>query len=56
MPELKYNVLRFGYGVNVRYEGMLSHLFNRFYVVTKIEKNKSKIKNEKRHYNKLCIQ
>ena len=37
MPELKHNVLRFGYGVNFRYEGMLSHSFNRFYVVTKLE-------------------
>ena len=23
MPDLKHNVLRFGYGVNFRYEGML---------------------------------
>ena len=37
MPELKCNVLRFGYGVNFRYEVMLSHSFDRFYVVTKIE-------------------
>ena len=37
MPELKHNVLRFGYRVNFRYEGMLSHSFNWFYVVTKIE-------------------
>ena len=37
MPELKQNVLRFGYGVNFRYEGMLVHLFDRFYVVTKVE-------------------
>ena len=37
MPKLKHNTLRFGYGVNFRYEGMLSHSFNRFYVVTKIE-------------------
>ena len=37
MSELKSNVLRFGYGVNFRYEGMLSHSFDRFYVVTKIE-------------------
>ena len=37
MPELKHNVLRFGYGVNFRYEVMLSHLFDRFYVVTKKE-------------------
>ena len=37
MPELKQNVLRFGYGVNFIYEGMLVHSFDRFYVVTKIE-------------------
>ena len=37
MPELKHNILRFGYGVNFRYEGMLSHSFDRFYVVTKID-------------------
>ena len=37
MPELKHNVLRFGYRVNSRYECMLSHSFDRFYVITKIE-------------------
>ena len=37
MPKLKQNVLRFGYGVNFRYEGMLVHSFDRFYVVTKVE-------------------
>ena len=37
MPELKHNILRFGYGVNFRYEGMLAHSFDRFYVVTRIE-------------------
>ena len=37
MPELKQNVLRFGYEVNFRYEGMLAHSFDRFYVVTRIE-------------------
>ena len=37
MPGLKHNVLRFRYGVNFRYEGMLAHLFDRFYVVTRIE-------------------
>ena len=37
MPELKQNVLRFRYGVNFRYEGMLAHSFDRFYVVTKVE-------------------
>ena len=37
MPELKHNVLRFGYRVNFRYEGMLAHSLDRFYVVTRIE-------------------
>ena len=35
MPELKKNVLNFRYGVNFKYEGMLAHLFDRFYVVAK---------------------
>ena len=34
-PELKRNILNFGYGINYKYEGMLTHAFNRFYVVTK---------------------
>ena len=37
MPELKKNVLNFGYGANFKYEGMLTHSFDRFYVVTKFE-------------------
>ena len=34
MPELKRNIVNFGYGIN-KYEGMLLHSFDRFYVVTK---------------------
>ena len=34
-PERKKNILNFGYGINYKYEGMLAHSFNRFYVVTK---------------------
>ena len=37
MPESKRNILKFGYGVNFKYERMLSHSFDRFYVVTKFE-------------------
>ena len=37
MLELKHNILRFGYRVNFRCEGMLSHSFDRFYIVTRIE-------------------
>ena len=34
-PELKKNILNFGYGINYKYEGMLAHSFDKFYVVTK---------------------
>ena len=34
MPNSK-DILHFGYGINFKYEGMLSHSFDRFYVVTK---------------------
>ena len=37
MPKLKKNILNSGYGANFKYEGMLTHLFDRFYVVTKYE-------------------
>ena len=30
MPELKRNILNFGYGINFEYEGMLAHSFDRF--------------------------
>ena len=37
MPELKKNVLNFGYIVNFKYKGMLSYSFDGFYVVAKYE-------------------
>ena len=33
--ELQKNILKFGYEINYKYEGMLAHSFDRFYVVTK---------------------
>ena len=39
-PELKKSVLNFGFGANFKYEGILAHSFNRFYVVTKFEMSK----------------
>ena len=33
--ELKKNILNFGYGIIYKYEGMLVHSFDRFYIVTK---------------------
>ena len=35
--ELQRNDLKFGYGINYKYEGTLSYSFDRFYVVTKFE-------------------
>ena len=35
MPELTRNILNFVYRINFKYEEMLSHSFDRFYVVTK---------------------
>ena len=34
-PELEKNILKFGYGINYKYKGMLVHLFDRFYIITK---------------------
>ena len=34
-PELQRNILNFGYGNHYKYEGMLAHSFDRFFVVTK---------------------
>ena len=34
-PKLKKNILKFRYGINYKCEGMLTHSFDRFYVVTK---------------------
>ena len=33
--ELQRNILKFGYGINNKYEGMLALSLDRFYVVTK---------------------
>ena len=37
MPKLKWNILNVSYGVNFKYEGMILHSFDRFYVETKFE-------------------
>ena len=34
-PELQKNILNFAYSINYKYESMLAHLFDRFYIVTK---------------------
>ena len=37
MLQLKKNVLNFGYGATFKYEGMLTHSFDRFHIVAKYE-------------------
>ena len=34
-PELQKNILKFGYGINYKYEAMLAHSFDRFYIIMK---------------------
>ena len=34
---LPNNALKFGYGINYKYMGKVSHSFDRFYIVTKLE-------------------
>ena len=34
-PELQKNILKFGYSINYKYEGMLAHLFDSFYLIAK---------------------
>ena len=33
--KFKKNILNFGYGINCKYDSMLVHSYDRFYVVTK---------------------
>ena len=33
--ELQKNILKFGYGINYKYEGMLTYSFDRFYIIAK---------------------
>ena len=35
--ELPNNVLKFGYSINYKYMGKVSHSFDRFYIVTKFK-------------------
>ena len=54
-PELKRNILNFGYSINHKYEGMLAHLFDRFYVVTKfILPSIGDLNFSKLNYNNTC--
>ena len=54
-PELKENILKFGCGINYKYEGMLAHSFDRCYVVTKfILPTAEDLKSSTLNFNKDC--
>ena len=38
--ELPKNILKFGYSINYKYVGKVSHSFDRFYVVTNLNYQK----------------
>ena len=53
--ELQRNILKFGYGINYKYEDMLVHSFDRFYIVTKfILPSIEDIKFSKLKYDNTC--
>ena len=53
--ELKKYILKFGYGINYKYEGMLAYSFNRFYIVTKfILPSIKDLKFSKLNYDNTC--
>ena len=54
-PKLQRNILKFGYGINYKYEGMLAHSFDRFYTVTKfILSSIEDIKFSRLNYGNTC--
>ena len=54
-PELQRNLLKFGYGINYKYEGMLMHSFDRFFKVTKfILPSIEDIKFSRLKYDNIC--
>ena len=54
--ELQKNFLKFGYGINYKYGGMLAHLFDRFYIVTKyMLPSMGDIKFSKLNFDHTCV-
>ena len=55
-PQLKKNIVNFGYGINYKYEGMLVHSFDRSYVVTKfILPLIGDLKFSNLNYDNMCV-
>ena len=55
-PELKKNILNFGYRTNYKYEDMLAHSFDRFYIVTKfLLPSIGELQFSKLNYDNTCM-
>ena len=57
-PELQKNILKFGYSINYKYEGMVAHSFDRFYIVAKFmlpSMKDLKFFNRKFHHSCTCM-
>ena len=55
-PKLKKNILNLCYGINYKYEGLLAHSFDRFYVVTKfILPSLGDLKFSNLNYDNTCM-
>ena len=55
-PELQKIILKFGYSINYKYEGMLAHSFDRFYIVTKFMlPSMGDIKFSKLNFDHTCM-
>ena len=53
--ELQRNILKFGYGINYKYKGMLVHSFDRLYIVPKfILPSREDIKFSRLNYDNTC--
>ena len=53
--KLQKNNLKFGYGINYKYDGLLAHSFDRFYIVTKFMlTSMGDIKFSKLNFDHIC--
>ena len=54
--ELQKNILKFGYSINYKYEGMLAHSFHRFCIITKcMLPSMGDVKFSKLNFDKSCM-
>ena len=55
-PEVQKNILKFGFSINYKYDGMLAYSFDRFYIVTKFMlPSMDDIKFSKLNFDHTCM-